>query len=121
MNWVQTTAKWLLRQFCFAVFVEIPSVVLLTYYSLSFIKFFHSLSSPEAEITIFSVDLPDCVPHFSTLRTTSIPLMTLPNTTCFPSSHDVFSVQIKKLRTISIRSCVGHRKYSSFRMFKLKV
>lgn len=46
-------------------------------------------NSPQEYMEIFCDDAPLRVPHFSIFRTTSAPLMTCPNTTCFPSSQSV--------------------------------
>lgn len=52
-------------------------------------------SCPQSAITTAFAVLPEEDPTFSTAFTTSIPSTTLPNTTCFPSSHSVLSVQMK--------------------------
>merc|ERR1719397_244884 len=44
---------------------------------------------------IFLLVLPDCDPNDSTFLTTSMPSLTWPKTTCFPSSHWVLAVQRK--------------------------
>lgn len=46
-------------------------------------------------MTTFCAVLPDCDPTLSILSITSSPSFTLPNTTCFPSSHGVSTVQMK--------------------------
>ena len=56
---------------------------------------FHFSNWPQSTIFTDFLVCPLSDPTFSMARTTSIPLMTFPNTTCFPSNHSVFSVQRK--------------------------
>merc|ERR1719270_253021 len=58
-------------------------------------KDYHQSTSPQSLITSFLEVLPRADPHFSSSFTTSIPSTTFPKTTCFPSNHSVFAVQIK--------------------------
>ena len=53
------------------------------------------LSSPEAATSTRAVGRPDELPAASTFLTTSMPSKTFPKTTWRPSSHDVFTVQMK--------------------------
>ena len=46
-------------------------------------------------MTIFFEVAPEPLPYDSIFLTTSMPLVTLPKTTCFPSSHAVLTVQRK--------------------------
>lgn len=55
----------------------------------------HSYNTPQSLITTFFEVLPLCEPTSSILSTTFSPDVTLPNTTCFPSSQAVFAVQRK--------------------------
>merc|ERR1719247_41405 len=52
-------------------------------------------SNPASEMTTVFWGAPLDDPTASTFCTTSKPSMTLPNTTCRPSSQDVFTVQMK--------------------------
>merc|ERR1719295_602963 len=57
---------------------------------------FPNHNCPDALTTTFCVVFPDgLVPTLSIFLTTSIPLVTVPNTTCFPSNHAVFTVHRK--------------------------
>mmetsp|Transcript_18531 Transcript_18531/g.37481 ORF Transcript_18531/g.37481 Transcript_18531/m.37481 type:complete len:241 (-) Transcript_18531:620-1342(-) len=51
--------------------------------------------SPHAEMTTFLEVVPLELPSASIALTTSMPMTTLPKTTCFPSSHVVFAVHRK--------------------------
>merc|ERR1719221_2209248 len=53
------------------------------------------LSWPQSATTTGFEHLPDWEPTASIFFTTSMPSVTLPNTTCFPSSHAVFTVHKK--------------------------
>jgi hypothetical protein len=55
----------------------------------------HYLSCPQSAITTFFLDFPDSEPTLSIFITVSIPFVTLPKTTCLPSSQLVTSVQRK--------------------------
>ena len=55
----------------------------------------YSLISPHSSTTIFAVVFPLRDPKLSTFLMISIPSTTEPNTTCLPSSHSVFTVQMK--------------------------
>merc|ERR1712087_490612 len=48
--------------------------------------------SPDSTILISTLGAPPLEPCASIFLTMSMPLVTFPNTTCFPSSHDVFTV-----------------------------
>merc|ERR1719410_268670 len=52
-------------------------------------------STPQSLITTFFEVLPFALPTASIAFTTSIPLVTFPNTTCFPSNQAVFTVHRK--------------------------
>eukprot|EP01063_Lacrimia_lanifica_P028132 TRINITY_DN405_c0_g3_i1.p3 TRINITY_DN405_c0_g3~~TRINITY_DN405_c0_g3_i1.p3 ORF type:complete len:102 (+),score=19.41 TRINITY_DN405_c0_g3_i1:15-320(+) len=54
-----------------------------------------SYSCPHFAIRICCDVFPLCDPKLSTFCTTSIPFVTDPNTTCFPSSQSVFTVHRK--------------------------
>merc|ERR1712176_1735883 len=54
-----------------------------------------ALISPEAVTSTFLDVSPPLLPTPSTARTTSIPLTTLPNTTCLPSNHAVLATHRK--------------------------
>merc|ERR1711976_785948 len=69
-------------------------------YTLQFISLAHgssklTYSCPQSAITTGFAVLPLCDPTASIFLTTSIPSVTLPNTTCFPSSQLVFTVHKK--------------------------
>lgn len=51
--------------------------------------------SPHSAMVIFLLGLPFFDPKLSIFLTMSIPSLTWPKTTCFPSNHSVFSVQMK--------------------------
>ncbi|KAH0456593.1 hypothetical protein IEQ34_014500 [Dendrobium chrysotoxum] len=53
------------------------------------------MTSPQSSINTGDEVFPDCDPSLSIAWTTEYPSTTLPNTTCFPSSHGVFAVQMK--------------------------
>ena len=53
------------------------------------------LSWPQSAILMVADVLPDPDPYPSTFLTTSIPFVTEPKTTCFPSSHSVLTVHRK--------------------------
>merc|ERR1739844_689295 len=52
-------------------------------------------SCPQSSITTGFAVFPDCDPTASIFFTISIPSLTAPKTTCFPSNHCVFTVQRK--------------------------
>ena len=52
-------------------------------------------SWPQSAMTTFLLVLPDSLPSASIALTTSMPLVTLPKTTCLPSSQLVLTVQRK--------------------------
>ncbi len=61
--------------------------------SLFFVRSYKSyallyLSSPESAMTTFLLGVPRGDPTASTLRTTSMPSVTFPNTVCRPSNLD---------------------------------
>lgn len=50
---------------------------------------------PQFLISILALVLPISLPYVSIFFKTSIPLVTFPNTTCFPFNHGVCAVQMK--------------------------
>merc|ERR1740124_447512 len=75
---------------------------------------------PESEIETGTRVLPESLPTCSIAETTSIPEITLPNTTCFPSNQDVSAVHKKNCDPFVFGPAFAILKIPEYSCFSLK-
>merc|ERR1719336_849003 len=80
----------------------------------------HHSSCPQSAITTGLDVLPDCEPTASIFFTTSMPSVTLPKTTCLPSSQAVFTVQRKNCEPLVLGPALAMERMPGPVCFRVK-